>query len=291
LQSKLHLRLPSNSLRHVARVPLGTTIQKKFGREGTFVGMLVSFDEVQDLYQIRYDGDDVEELSWVDFAKLLRVSGDTVTAPGVVPPLCVEAPSKMSHATTLQLQRNLLTKESHRPRSATQLPRTEVAVREDLQILESSTASAAGTARKRQKLSKSSTSGSDTMICSVTKISAHNKHRTKNTFQLEEPQATSAPIRKSPRVHVPQNVLADIAAQFAVYGSSDAESDINGSPASRKQARADSIGSSDSSTDSDTEFIVSTETRSLTRLPVLISTTGMWPTAKYLRENIPRTKR
>jgi len=74
LQRKLHLRLPSNSLRHVARVPLGTTIQKKFGREGTLVGTLVSFDEVQDLYRIRYDGDDVEELSWVDFAKLLRVA-------------------------------------------------------------------------------------------------------------------------------------------------------------------------------------------------------------------------
>ena len=48
-------------------------------------------------------------------------------------------------------------------------------------------------------------------------------------------------------------------AQFAVYGSSDAESDINGSPASRRQARADSIGSSDSLTDSDTDFIGSTE--------------------------------
>ena len=67
MQRKLHLRLPSNSLRHVARVTLGTTIQKKFGREGTLVGTLVSFDEVQDLYRIRYDGDDVEELSWVDF--------------------------------------------------------------------------------------------------------------------------------------------------------------------------------------------------------------------------------
>jgi hypothetical protein len=89
----------------------------------------------------------------------------------------------MSHATALQLQRNLLTKEGHKPRSATQRPRTEVPGREDLQIRESSTA----------------------------------------------------------------------------YGSFDAESDINGSPASRRQARADSIGSSDSSTDSDRNFIVSTE--------------------------------
>jgi len=259
LQRKLHLRLPSNSLRHVARVPLGTTIQKKFGREGTLVGTLVSFDEVQDLYRIRYDGDDVEELSWVDFAKLLRVSGDTVTAPGAVTPLCVEAPTKMSHATALQLQRNLLTKEAHKPRSATQRPRTEVPGREDLQIRESSAALAAGSARKRQKLNKSSTSESDTMICGGTKISAHNTRRSENTLQLEEPQATSAPIRKSPRVHVPKIVLTDIAAQFAVYGSSDAESDLNGSPASRREARADSIGSSDSSTDSDTDFIGSTE--------------------------------
>jgi hypothetical protein len=87
LQSKLHLRFPSNSHQHVARVPLGTTFQKKFGRDGNVVGTLVSFDAVQDLYLIRYDSDDVEELSWADFAKLLRVSGDTVTAPGAVPPL------------------------------------------------------------------------------------------------------------------------------------------------------------------------------------------------------------
>ena len=65
MQSKLHLRFPSNSHQHVARVPLGTTFQKKFGRDGTFVGTLVSFDEVQDLYLIRYDSDDVEELTCV----------------------------------------------------------------------------------------------------------------------------------------------------------------------------------------------------------------------------------
>ncbi len=248
MQSKLHLRFPSNSHQHVARVPLGTTFQKKFGRDGNVVGTLVSFDAVQDLYLIRYDSDDVEELSWADIAKLLRVSGDTVTSPGAVPPLCVEAPTKMSHATALQLQRNLLTK--------------EVPVGQVLPMRESATASSAGTARKRQKISQSSTSGSDTMLCSGTKSSAHHTRRTQsptNTSLLEEPQATSAPIRKSPRVHVPRKSLEAIAAQFAAYESSDSESEIDVTPAMGKQARGYSIGSSDSTKDYDTEFTLSTE--------------------------------
>ena len=239
MQRKLHLRFPSNSHQHVARVPLGTTFQKKFGRDGNVVGTLVSFDAVQDLYLIRYDSDDVEELSWADFAKLLRVSGDTVTAPGAVPPLCVEAPTKMSHATALQLQRNLLTK--------------EVPVGQVLPMRESATASSAGTARKRQKISQSSTSGSDTMLCSGTKISAHHTRRT------QSPTNTSAPIRKSPRVHVPRKSLEAIAAQFAAYASSDSESEIDVTPARGKQARGYSIGSSDSTKDYDTEFTLSTE--------------------------------
>ncbi len=77
VQRKLHLRLPSESHQHVSRVPLGTTFQKYCGREGTFVGTIIAFDPVQDLYEIRYDDDDVEELTWVDLNKLLRLSGDT----------------------------------------------------------------------------------------------------------------------------------------------------------------------------------------------------------------------
>jgi hypothetical protein len=53
--------------------------------------------------------------------------------------------------------------------------------------------------------------------------------------------------------------LEAIAAQFAAYENSDAESEIDVSQAMGKQAIGDSIGSSDSSTDSDTEFIHSTE--------------------------------
>ncbi len=52
VQRKLHLRLPSESHQHVSRVPLGTTFQKYCGREGMFVGTIIAFDPVQDLYQV-----------------------------------------------------------------------------------------------------------------------------------------------------------------------------------------------------------------------------------------------
>ncbi len=63
MQSKLHLRLPGQSKLHIPRVPMGTTFQNKFGREGTFVGTLTAFDPVEDLYEIVYDDADVEELT------------------------------------------------------------------------------------------------------------------------------------------------------------------------------------------------------------------------------------
>ena len=113
VQTKLHLRLPSQSHQHVARVPLGTTFQKFCDGEGTLVGTLIAFNPVQDLYEIRYNDDDVEELTWVDLNKLLRVTGDTVTAPRAVAPLCQEAPTTMTQAAALQLQQNLLAKGGH----------------------------------------------------------------------------------------------------------------------------------------------------------------------------------
>jgi hypothetical protein len=57
---------------------MGTTFQKNFSREGTIVGTLKTFDPIEDLYEIVYDDDDVEELTWSDLQKLLRASGDTV---------------------------------------------------------------------------------------------------------------------------------------------------------------------------------------------------------------------
>ena len=110
LQSKLHLRVPGQSKPHVARVPMGTTFQKKIGKEGTFVGTLSSFDPVEDLYEIVYDDDDVEELTWSDLQKLLRASGDTVTAPAALPPLMSEEPHPMSIPDAIQFQKDLISK-------------------------------------------------------------------------------------------------------------------------------------------------------------------------------------
>ena len=74
------------------RVPVGSTFQKKFGACGTFVGTVTSFDSVEDLYLCTYGDGDTEKLAWADLAKLLKTSGDTVTAPAAAQPLAVESP-------------------------------------------------------------------------------------------------------------------------------------------------------------------------------------------------------
>ena len=89
LQTKLHLRLSGQGTKHHARVRIGTTFQKKFGREGTFVGTLVGYDAIEDLYRIQYEDEDVEELSWTDLNGLLRTSGDSITAPDASPTLYI----------------------------------------------------------------------------------------------------------------------------------------------------------------------------------------------------------
>jgi hypothetical protein len=194
LQSKLHLLLFTKSSQHVARVPVGTTFQKRFGREETFVGTLIAFDPIEDLYEIRYDDDDdVEELKWVDFNKQLRVSGDTVTVPGALPPLCIEAPTKMSQAAVLQLQRNLHAKVGQTSSST---------VEEDYSISQSTTVSARAPARSSEQLGQSSTSESDTMVCGGTKITAHITRRTGKLVGLEVPLQDTPPIRKSGKTHV-----------------------------------------------------------------------------------------
>jgi hypothetical protein len=86
LQTKLHLRVSGQGPKHHARVRIGITFQKKFGREGTFVGTLVGYDAIEDLYSIQYEDEDVEELTWTDLNRLLRTSGDSITAPGGSPP-------------------------------------------------------------------------------------------------------------------------------------------------------------------------------------------------------------
>jgi hypothetical protein len=199
------------------------------------VGTLVGFDDVEDLYNIRYDGGDEEELSWIDFAKLLRFSGDTITAVGAVQPLRVEAATKMSQAAALQLQRNLLRKEDHYSSCATQRPTID------------------GGAGEEVATGQASTSGSDSMICGGTKISAHTSRRMENAHRVEVAHVTAAPVRKSPRDHVSRKALGDIAAQYAHYGSSDCESAMH-TQAMGKKVNAGSIATSDSLSDSDAEY-------------------------------------
>jgi hypothetical protein len=214
VQRKLYLRLPSESNHHVSRVALGTTFQKRCGRAGTFVGTLMAHDPVQDLYEIRYNDDDVEELTWVDLEKLLRVSGDTVTAHGAVPPLCQEASTKMPLAAALQLQKNLLAKVGYASHSFEKYP-----------IVESTTATAAAQALKSVQL-RPSTSESDSTVCGSTTITAHKTCPTANPDVVEEPLKDVAPIRKSPRVPVPSEAMLNIASQFA---SSESETNENSS--------------------------------------------------------------
>ncbi len=80
---------------------LGTTFQKKIGRDGTFVGTLVGYDATEDLYKIKYEDDDVEELTWTDLNRLLHTSGDSITAPDAIPPPFVESPTSMSPTTAV----------------------------------------------------------------------------------------------------------------------------------------------------------------------------------------------
>ena len=91
---------------HLRRVPVGTTFQKSFHGCGTFVGTVTSHDDVEDLYLATYEDGDTEEFAWVELAKLLKKSGDTVTAPLAVPPLATEVatvlPSEIPNGTTIR---------------------------------------------------------------------------------------------------------------------------------------------------------------------------------------------
>ncbi len=69
------------------------------------MGTLIGFDGVEDLYKIRYEGNDVEELAWADLNRLLRASGDSITAPNATPPLFMEASTPMSAADAMEYQR------------------------------------------------------------------------------------------------------------------------------------------------------------------------------------------
>ena len=102
------MRLSGQGTKHHARVRIGTTFQKKFGREGTFVGTLVGYDAIEDLYRIQYEDEDVEELSWTDLNGLLRTSGDSITAPDASPPAFVESPTRMSATAALASQRKIM---------------------------------------------------------------------------------------------------------------------------------------------------------------------------------------
>ena len=70
------------------------------------------------MYEIVYDDEDVEELTWTDLQKLLRVSGDTVIAPAAIPPLCSEEAMPMSLPVAIQLQKDLMSKVALEPEKA-----------------------------------------------------------------------------------------------------------------------------------------------------------------------------
>ena len=65
------------------------------------MGTLVGYDATEDLYKIQYEDDDVEELTWTDLNRLLRTSGDSITAPDARPPTYVESPTSMSPTTAV----------------------------------------------------------------------------------------------------------------------------------------------------------------------------------------------
>jgi hypothetical protein len=66
------------------------------------VGTLVGYDAIEDLYRIKYEeDDDVEELTWTDLNRLLRTSGDSITAPDAIHPAFVESPTSMSPTAAL----------------------------------------------------------------------------------------------------------------------------------------------------------------------------------------------
>ena len=65
------------------------------------MGTLVGYDAIEDLYRIKYEDDDVEELTWTDLNRLLRTSGDSITAPDAIPPPFVESPTSMSPTTAV----------------------------------------------------------------------------------------------------------------------------------------------------------------------------------------------
>ncbi len=86
------------------------------------MGTLNAFDPVEDFYEIVYDDEDVEELTWTDLQKLLRASGDTVTAPAAAPPLCSEESMPMSLPVAMQLQKDLMSKVAFDPVKAALCP-------------------------------------------------------------------------------------------------------------------------------------------------------------------------
>ena len=246
VQTKLHLRLPSQSHQHVARVPLGTTFQKFCDGEGTLVGTLIAFNPVQDLYEIRYNDDDVEELTWVDLNKLLRVTGDTVTAPRAVPPLCQEAPTTMTQAAALQLQQNLLAKGGHNSSSTVEYA-----------IVESTMATVAAQGLKSVQVRPSSAAAFDSTVCGGTLITAHSARRTAMPVELAVPEIHVPLTRKSPRNHVPSAAMLNIALQFA---SSESESNAHVKGMIDETEDSASI---ESSSESGEEFIASKDTDEL----------------------------
>ena len=93
---------------------MGATFQKKFP-EGTYVGTIKTFDPLEDLYEIVYDNYAAEELTWSDLQKLLRASGDTVTAPAATEPRISEDADPMSIPEAIQSQKDLMSKNASHP--------------------------------------------------------------------------------------------------------------------------------------------------------------------------------
>ena len=58
-----------------AQVRVGSTVSKEFPGYGTFKGKVVGFDAKHDLWKVRYDDDDEEELTTADIIPLLVGSG------------------------------------------------------------------------------------------------------------------------------------------------------------------------------------------------------------------------
>ena len=79
------------------------------------MGILKAFDPVEDLYEIVYDDYAAEELTWSDLQKLMRASGDTVTAPAATEPRISEDADPRSIPEAIQSQKDLMSKNASHP--------------------------------------------------------------------------------------------------------------------------------------------------------------------------------